>query len=179
VLVAVTGFGSVWRHRVGKERCSSSRFAGPVYYNTTGIVVNGKIRPRAKICGYLRFDMIGGFDAQHPFRMIHRVFECAGPSMWNGCNKLLFKRIVGDKQSPDRYLVVVRSDVTGHLPVGEEAWRSPESWLIAFSEGAGQQEALVLLASNDWIRTDLGTFLLKTPEQRPTEARLVLCGAGE
>jgi hypothetical protein len=178
VFVAVTGFGSVWRRKVGKEHCSSTSFAGPVYYNTSGIIVKGMLRQRPKICGYLRFDTIGGFDPHHPLRMIHRVFECADPSIWNGCNQLLFKRIVGD-QSPDRYLVVVRSDVNGRLRVGEENWRSPESWLIAFSECAGQQEALMLLGSNDWITTDVGKFVLKTSEQRPSEARLVLCAAEE
>lgn len=97
--------------------------------------------------------------------------------MWNGCNKLLFKRIIGNNQSPDRYLVVVRSDLNGHLRVGEQGWRSPESWLIAFSECSARQEALMLLASNDWIKTDLGKFVLKTSEHRPSEARLVLCAA--
>jgi len=150
-----------------------------VYYNTTGIIVNGNVRQRPKICGYLRFDTIGGFDPHHPFRMIHRVFECADPSIWNGCNKLLFKRIVGDNQRLERYLVVVRSDLNGHLRVGEEHWRSPESWLIAFSECARQQEALMLLASNDWIKTDVGKFVLQTSEQRPSEARLVMCTAQE
>ena len=179
MLVAVTGFGSVWRHRVDKERRSSSRFAGPVYYNTTGLIVNGRVRQRPKICGYLRFDTIGGFDAHHPFRMIHRIFECADPSTWNGCNKLLFERIVGGNQRPERYLVVVRSDLNGHLRVGEEDWRSPESWLIAFSECARQQEALMLLGSNDWVQTDVGKFVLQTSEQRPSEARLVLCAAQE
>jgi len=157
------------------QRRPSDRFAGSVYYNTTGVMVNGKLRQRPKICGYLRFDTIGGFDPHRSFRMIHRVFECADPSIWNGCNKLLFKRTVGDNQSPDRYLVVVRSYLNGHLRIGEEGWRSSESWLIAFSECAGQEEALMLLASNDWVKTDVGKFVLQVPEQRPSEARLVLC----
>jgi len=148
-----------------------------VYYNTTGIVVNGKLRQRPKICGYLRFESVGGFDPNHALRMVHRVFECADPSIWNGCNKLLFKRTVGDNQSPDRYLVVVSSDVHGRRRVGEGGWRSPQSWLISFSEYAGQQEALMLLKSNDWIKTDVGKFVLQASETRPSEARLLLRAA--
>ena len=177
MLVSVTGFGSIWRHRLAKEVTSTGRFAGPVYYNTTGVLVNGDLRQRPKICGYLRFDTIGGFDPNHLLHMIHCVFECADPSIWNGCNKLLFKRTVNHNQSPDRYLVVVRSEINGRLRVGKAGWRSPESWLIAFSEGAAQQEAMLLLASNGWIQTDVGKFVLQTSEQRPSEARLVFCGA--
>jgi len=91
MLVAVTGFGSVWRHRLGKQTHDSGHFAQPVYYNTTGVVMNSNVRQRPQICGYARFDAVGGFDPNHLSKMIDRVFECAEPSVWMGCNKLLFK----------------------------------------------------------------------------------------
>jgi len=146
-----------------------------VYYNTTGVVVNGNVRQRPKICGYLRVDTVGGFDPNHPLRMIHRVFECAEPSVWMGCNKLLVRGIVARTERPDCYLVIARSAVNGHLVVGNQGWRSPDSWLLAFSEAAGQQEAMLLLTAYSWIQTDLGKFIVNTPEQRPWEGRLVLC----
>ena len=86
-------FGSVWRNRPAKHD-ARGRLIGAVYYNTTGVAVRGKVRQRPQICGYARFDTVGGFDPNHPSRMIGRVFECAEPSVWMGHNKLLFRRIL-------------------------------------------------------------------------------------
>ena len=150
------------------------RFAQPVYYNTTGVVVNGNLRQRAQICGYARFDAIGGFDPNHLPRMNNQVFECAEPCVWMGFNKLLFKRVIRPRR-PDCYLVIARFGNAGRLHVGEENWRSPNSWLLSFSEGAGQQETMLLLPPCGWIQTDLGKFVLETREQSPWEGRLALC----
>ena len=65
MLVAVTDFGSVWRHKFGKGANDSERFARGVYYNTTGIKVLGTIRQRPRILSYTRFHACGGFDAHH------------------------------------------------------------------------------------------------------------------
>jgi hypothetical protein len=71
MLVTVTGFGSVWRHRFGKDENDSRRFARAAYFNTTGVPVNGTIRMRPKIAGHVRFNGIGGgFDPNRPQRMI-------------------------------------------------------------------------------------------------------------
>jgi hypothetical protein len=174
VLVAVTGFGSLWRYRLGKQPHENGRFAQPVYYNTTGVVVNGIVRQRPKICGYARFDVVGGFDPNHLSRMIHRVFECAEPSVWMGCNKLLFKRVVKSGEPPDSFLVVARSELTGQLPVGAEGWRSADSWLLSLSECGGQQEAMLLMPVRGWIRGSIGRFVVESFRRRPWFARLVL-----
>lgn len=172
--MAITGFGSVWRYRLGKPN-RGARLYQPVYYNTTGVVVHDELRQRPQICGYARFDAVGGFDPNRLPRMINRVFECAEPGVWMGFNKLLFKRIVRPSRRPDCYLVIARSGAIGRLHLGQESWRSPDSWTISFTEGAGQQEAMILLTTCGWIQTDLGKFTLKTPEQRPWEGRLALC----
>ena len=174
MLVAVTGFGSVWRYRLGKQPRENGRFALPAYYNTTGILVNGSMRQRPRICGYARFDAAGGFDPNHPSRMIHRVFECAEPSVWMECNKLLFKRVVRSSELPDSFLVVARSEITGQLPVGAEGWRSADSWLLSLSECKGQQEAMLLMPIRGWIRGSIGRFVLESFRRRPWLARLVL-----
>jgi hypothetical protein len=177
VLVAVTSFGSVWRHRSAKQIGDGDRFGQPVYYNTTGIVVKASVRQRSQICGYARFDVTGGFDPHHPGRMIDRVFECAEPSVWMGCNKLLFKRLLGAGARPDRFLVVTKSGPTGHVRVGTEGWKSPDAWLLSFSESAGNQEVMLLMGVQEWIRSDLGRFVLTPSELRPWSARLALCAA--
>jgi hypothetical protein len=173
VLVAVTGFGSIWRHKFRTQARRGHR-SMPVYYNTTGVLVKGHLRQRPQICGYARFHAVGGFDSNHLSQMINRVFDCAEPSMWMGCNKVLFKRILSANEKPDWYLVLARSALHGNLLIGMEGWRSSDSWLLSFSEGAGQQEAMLLIPPGGWIRTDLGRFVLKTQEPAVRGAPLVL-----
>jgi hypothetical protein len=174
MLVAVTGFGSVWRHRFGKHTDDGHRFARAVYYNTTGVVVEGHVRQRPQICGYARFDAVGGFNPSSPTRMINRVFECAEPSVWMGYNKLLFKRMAAVGERPDCFLVVVQPELAGTLAVGMAGWKSPDTWLLSFSECAQQQEAMLLMRAFSWIRSPLGRFVLEPSERQPWMARLVL-----
>ena len=174
MLVAVTGFGSVWRHRAAKQMPEGGHLARPVYYNTTGVVVNGSVRQRPQVCGYARFDAIGGFNPNYLSRMVNRVFECAVPSVWMGYNRLLFKRILKVGERPDSFLVVAKSELISQLRVGAEGWRSPDTWLLSFSECAGKQEVMLLMGSHDWIRSDLGRFMLDLSEQWPWSARLAL-----
>jgi hypothetical protein len=167
------GFGSVWRHRLEKDDALGCP-TRPVYYNTTGVLVHGNVRQRPQICGYARFDTIGGFDPDHPSKMIRRVFECAEPAVWMGSNKLLFRRILPKHEPPDGFLAVARSEWMGQLAVGNEGWRSPDSWLLSLSESDGQQEALLLMSAGQWIRTSLGHFVLEPSITRRPMARLVL-----
>jgi len=174
MLVAVTGFGSVWRHRFGTNADDARRFARAVYYNTTGVVVEDKVRQRPRICGYARFDAVSGFKPNFPSRTINRVFECGEPSVWMGYNKLLFKRMLTAAERPDRFFVVVRPELTGVLEVGTAGWRSPDTWLLSFSECAQQQEAMLLMPAYSWIVGQFGRFVLEPSERRPWTARLVL-----
>lgn len=174
MLVTVTGFGSVWRRRFGKHEDDPRRFTRGVYYNTTGVDIAGTIRQRPKITGYARFHARGGFNPNHPARMIDRVFDCAEPCVWQGENKLLFKRMLGKPEKPDGFLVVARPELNGVLRVGSTDWRSADTWLISFSECRGQQEAMLLIPAHGWIRTELGRFVLQPDVRRPWVARLVL-----
>jgi hypothetical protein len=174
MLVSVIGFGSVWRRRFDRNQDDPHRFARGVYYNTTGIEIAGIIRQRPKITGYARFRACGGFDPHHPYRAIGQVFECAEPGVWKGDNKLLFRRVLSAAEKPDRFLVVVRPELNGLLTVGITGWRSANTWLIAFSESGGQQEAMLLIPAGGWIRTSLGHFVLEPEVRHPWIAQLVL-----
>ena len=171
--VAVIGFGSVWRHRLGRQARPGHR-AQPVYYNTTGITVNGNVRQRPQICGYARFDVVGGFDPNYPSKMIGRIFECAEPTVCMGSNKLLFKRILNTDERTDRFLICVTSALVGQLAVGKQGWRSGDSWLLSFSECAGQQESMLLMSIGQWVHTSLGLFVLEPCRRNDSQARLVL-----
>jgi hypothetical protein len=178
MLATITGFGSVWRRRFGKDENDPKRFARAAYFNTTGVPVNGTIRTRPKIAGHVRFNGIGGFDPNRPLAMINSVFECAEPCVWNGQNKVLFKRRLPAPERPDYFLVVVRAAEVGRLAVGSSAWRSEGILLISFSECGKEQEAMLLMPPGGWLRTDRGLYELRPFVNWPWSARLQL-EAGE
>ena len=173
MLASVAGFGSLWRRRFEKNQDDSHPFARGVYYNTTGVEIAGTIRQRPKITGYVRFHACSGFDPHHPSRAVGWVFECTEPCVWKGDNKLLFRHVLPAPEKPDRFLVVVRSKLNGVLSVGSSNWRCHDTWLIAFSESAHEQEAMLLMPAYGWIRTSLGHFVLEPEVRRPWIARLV------
>ncbi len=174
MLVSVTSFGSLWRHRFSKDQNDSRRFARGVFYNTTGVRVAEVMRQRPKIIGYARFHQCSGFDPRHLARMVGRVFDCAEPSIWQGTNKLLFQHLLRRPEMPERFLVVMRPELTGRLQIGSAGWRSPDTWLISFSECRGDQEAMFLMSAESWVTTELGRFVLTPDRDRPWLARLVL-----
>jgi hypothetical protein len=177
--VGILGFGSVWRRRWGKGPDNPRRFARAAYFNTTGVSVNGKLRTRPSIVGHVRFNGMGGFNANNPARMIGRVFECEEPCVWHGQNKILFKTLLPPRTLPDRYLVVVRAAEAGRLPVGEAGWCSEDVWVLALSESLNDQEAMLLMAAAGSIRTSVGVYRLKPDGAAPWRAALELEVGGE
>lgn len=174
MLVTVTGFGSVWRHRWGKDHSNPKRYAQAAYFNTTGVPVNGTVRTRPKIVGHARFNGVGGFNPSHPLRVINSVFECAEPCVWQGQNKVLFKRMLSAPVQPDYHLVVVKACEAGRMDVANPGWRSDNTLLISFSECRDNQEAMLLMPAYSWVRTAVGTFVLEPFQAWPWSARLCL-----
>jgi len=174
MVIAITGLGSVWRRRFGRNPDDPKRFARAAYFNTTGVPVNGVIRTRAKVDGHARFNAVSGFDPNCPQRMINRVFECDEPCVWQGQNKILFKRMLHAPRQPDCFLVVAKQSEIGRLHIGNVGWKSDDGLLISFSECGDAQEIMLLLPANDWIRTDIGKFTLQPIAARPWIARLQL-----
>ena len=165
VVVSITGLGSVWRRRFGKNPDDPSWFARAAYYNTTGVPVEGTIRPRSKVAGYARFNSAGGFNPNYPQRIVNRVFDCDEPCVWQGQNKVFFKHMLTAPLEPDFFLVVARRSEIGRLHVGDSGWKSDNGLLISFSECGHEQECMLLLPAYGWIRSDVGTYML-----RPTPA---------
>ena len=174
MVVAITGLGSVWRRRFGKDPDDPRRFGRAAYYNTTGVPVEGTIRTRSKIAGHARFHSTGGFNPNYPQRLINRVFECDEPCVWQGQNKIFFKYMVAAAREPDFYLVVARQSEIGRLHVGDYGWKSDNGVLISFSECCDEQECMVLLPPTGWIRSDVGTYILQAAPARRWIARLQL-----
>jgi len=172
MLVGVTGFGSVWRRRIREDGSDRRRFAHTSYFNTTGVMVNGRLVRRRKIAGHVRLDGVSGFNPNYPSRAIGQVFDCAEPCVWKGQNKVLFQRLLRTAVKPDCFLVVTRSAEIGRLELTATDWKSDDSLLISFSECDCQQEALLLMPDYGFVRTELGTFFLEPFTLQPWTARL-------
>ena len=172
--VAVTGFGSVWRRRVEESLSDPRRFRNAAYFNTTGVMANGRIVRHRKIAGHVRFNGAGGFNPNYPHRMIGKVFECDEPCVCNGQNKVFFRNPVRAVADADCYLVVVRSQDFGWLDLEEPDWKSDDSFLISFSEWQDQQEAMLLMKPSSWLRSRVGKFVLVPDSYRVGTACLEL-----
>lgn len=174
MLVTITGLGSIWRRRFGANENDPKRFAHSAYFNTTGVPVRGVIRARPKIEGHIRFNGVSGLDPNSPLSILNGVFECADPCVWEGRNKVLFRRMLRSPEQPDFFLVVLKASEAGHFDVGSPAWRSEGTMLISFSEWHDQQEAMLLLPPCGWVRTSVGRFRLRPFVSWPWSAQFYL-----
>jgi hypothetical protein len=162
VLVAVTGFGSIWERRLARNVAGAICFSRAAYYNTTGISVNGRTRHRWTIGGKIRFNSVGGFDADCPARSVNRVYECGDLSTGpNGWRELLFRRMLDRPARPDCYLITLTSDRTGNIDSRSDCWKAGSAEAIAVSEHRGQQEAMLLMPPWSWVRTELGGWFVE------------------
>ena len=159
MLVTVHGFGGIWERRFEKNPANPRRFAQAAFYNTTGVLVRGKVRYRWRIGGKIRFNGVGGFTPSAPSRWLNRVFECKDPETTRaGWTQILFKRMLSGPERPDYYLFVVTAEYTGRLDTGSSCWKADPVRVVSVSENADQQEAMLLMPAYSWVRGQLGTF---------------------
>ena len=173
MLISVLGFGSIWTRRgAGPEATLQGDRA---YYNTTGVLVDGKVRNRPRLYGVARFNASSGFRPDCGLDARHRVFECEPPCVWEGRNKVLFKARLRHPARPDAYLVAVTADQSGGFDKDEGgAWLHRDARLISFSEWRDQQEVMLVMPPFSWVHARFGTFFLEPDAKKPWRARLVL-----
>ncbi len=167
--IGIEGFGSIWSVR---KTSNSGRSA---YYNTTGLLMNGQLRHRSRICGVVRFNEAGGFNSQQIERNIGRVFE-SGEWGVPVPRTLLLHHVSNRPVFPDSFLFVVTSGRTGKLWTDHDGWKSDAVKVISLSQTQSQQEALLLMPAFSWIRGTLGRFVVVPCTDRPWRALLHLEG---
>jgi hypothetical protein len=178
VLVTVQGFGSIWETRHGDAPVSRHRDTSSAYYNTTGIFVNGKFRPRWRMGGKIRFNAVGGFTPDNPRRCLNRVFECKGPEQVSGgWTQILVQRKLRAAERPDLHLFTLTHESVGRIDIQSPAWKAESVQVIALSEHDSRQEALLLMPAYSWVRGDLGTFYAEPAASRLWFAELRLARA--
>jgi len=175
VLVTIKGFGSIWERRFKRDAAGDVCYDRAAFYNTTGVLVNGRVRYRWRIGGKIRFNGAGGFTPCCPRRSVDRVFECGDPETGRpGWTQILFKRMLNGPHRPDFYLFVVTSEDTGRLDIESSSWKAQPVRVVALSEGAHQHEAMLLMPPYSWIRGELGTFFVEPSQGRVWSADLRL-----
>ena len=178
MLVTLKGFGGIWERRVTKAPPAPNPSGRVAFYNTTGVVVEGKVRYRWRIGGKIRFNGIGGFTPNNPSRSLNRVFECKDPEATRaGWTQVLFRKMLAGPERPDFYLFVVTAGHTGRLDIGS-SWKSDAVQVIALSEHADEQEAMLLMPVYSWVRGELGTFYVEPTAKQFWSAELRLGRAG-
>ena len=171
MLVAMQSFGSIWTARVASAGCAGSA-RRVAYYNTSGVLAGSKLRNRSCIYGHVRVDECSGFHPPFADRLIHRVFESYGVTVWNGRNKLFLRQLAPYGTHPDVYLFRIRPADTGWIERAG-AWKCDAAQVVSFSEGNMQQEVLVVLPPFGWVRGENGTFCVDPRHNRPWIARLL------
>jgi hypothetical protein len=166
MLVRIIGFGSVWSLRVSCDEDDPRRFARATYYNTTGLVVNGKPRRRWTHGGDIRFcGTRSGFDPNYPSKALGRTFECFVLGIWQGHSRVTVRKQVRAAK-PDCYLVVTDDKQTGGIDTSSAAWKSNDTLLLSLSQWKEYQEILLLMPAYGWVRGRLGTFYLEPGTNR-------------
>ena len=178
MLVTLKGFGGIWERRFSKNSAAPNQSGRVAFYNTTGVVVDERIRYRWRIGGKIRFNGIGGFTPTSPSRSLNRVFECKDPeTARGGWTQVLFQRMLAGPERPDLYLFVVTAMQTGRLDVGS-SWKSGAVQVVALSEHGDEQEAMLLMPAYSWVRGELGTFYVEPCTKQFWSASLRLERAG-
>jgi hypothetical protein len=178
VLVTLKGFGGIWERRFTKNPAAPNQSGRAAFYNTTGVEVDGKVRYRWRIGGKIRFNGSGGFTPTNPSRSLNRVFECKDQeTALGGWTQVLFQRMLAGPERPDLYLFVVTATQTGLLDI-RSSWKADGVQVVALSEHADRQEAMLLMPAYSWVRGELGTFFVEPSTEQFWSAALRLERAG-
>jgi hypothetical protein len=178
VLVTLKGFGGIWEKRLRNNPAVPDVAARAAYYNTTGVLVDGKLRYRWRVGGKIRFNGIGGFTPTNPVRSLNRVFECKDPEpAGGGWTQVLFQKKLIRPERPDLYLFVVTAERTGYLDI-RSPWKADAVQVVALSEHADEQEAMLLMPAYSWVRGELGTFYVEPSTKQFWSSELRLGRAG-
>ena len=178
MLVTLKGFGGIWEQRLRNNPAVPDVARRGAIYNTTGVLVEGRIRYRWRIGGKIRFNGIGGFTPANPVRCVNRVFECKDPEIaTGGWTQVLFQKKLVRPERPDLYLFVVTTERTGYLDI-RSPWKADAVQVVALSEHADEQEAMLLMPAYSWVRGELGTFYVEPSTKQFWSAELRLSRAG-
>ena len=145
MLVTLQGFGNIWSGSHGIHAGDSTKVHGTAYYNTTGVLVNGRVRYRWRIGGKIRFNSTGGFDPNYPVAGVgSRLRVRAARTAWRRLEPDAIQDRACDPCGRTAYLFVVAPEKTGRIDISSPFWKPASVQVVAFSEDSDQQQAMRL-----------------------------------
>jgi hypothetical protein len=139
-----------------------------VWFNSAGLRSGRRLRLCWVYPGQIRFNQTSGFDPEHPMRSVGKIFLSRGPTTMQGRTHLLLSHLVQNDATPDRYLVTLCAQNHGQISFTSRHWMSEGAQPISISLRGSSFEAMLLLGETDWIRTDLGTWVISRDGHRFT-----------
>lgn len=179
MFVTILNFGCNWWSRFGRDTEDRYRYTRrAAYYNSTGVRCGNKIRRHWTVPGLIRFNGSGDFNPHFPARSIGQTFACTFPRFALGGNRVVFQNRIRGTGVPDCFLVVVSSERFGLFDFESQDWKSANTHVIAASHLRERQEAMLLMRSDGWVESTLGTWRLKLTTELAAGALLQLADQG-
>lgn len=149
MIVCVLSVGSCWRQ---------PNDGRPIFWNSSGVLDQRRMSPRAKVFGQVRFNSRLCQEALGTSGLIGSCWQAPPLAEHLGVRKLDLQRRVQRSSHPDWYLVSVTEQLVGTLD--DRSWDPNDSLLVSFSEWKATQEVLLLVGRHAWLRGGLGSAVL-------------------
>jgi hypothetical protein len=156
--IRIISFGTNWwamRSRDTSDPFCFRRRAA--YFNAAALMSGRRLHRSAIFPGQVRFNAKSEFDPDFPLRAVGKTFLCSEPHQFAGKVHLLFERRA-TAQTPDAYLVTLRSAEHGSIRFAKPGWKSAGVRPISISLRGQSYEAMLLLGGGDWVESDIGRW---------------------
>jgi hypothetical protein len=175
ISVRILSFGCNWWSRFGRDPQDRYRYTRhAAFYNSSGVRCGNKVRRHWIVPGLVRFNGSGDFNPHFPVRSIGQTFACTWPRFALGGNRIVFQNRIRGTGVPDFFLVVVSSEHFGLFDFESQDWKSETAHVIAASHLRDRQEAMLLMRTDGWVESSLGTWRLALTNELAAGALLQL-----
>jgi hypothetical protein len=127
------------------------------YFNAAALMSGRRLHHSVIFPGQVRFNAKSGLDPEFPLRAVGKTFLCSEPHHFAGKIHLLVERRA-TAETPDAYLVTLRSAEHGSIRFAKPGWKSAGVRSISISLRGQNYEAMLLLGDGDWVESDIGRW---------------------
>jgi hypothetical protein len=165
--IRVIAFGTNWWSPHSRDLNDPLCFRkNAVWFNSAGLKSGRRLRLCWVYPGHIRFNRNSGFHPEFPRRALDKIFFSDGPKRIDGRLHLLLSRAGDGKNEPSRFIVTMTSELHGQIVFTSRSWKSAEAQPISISLSHSRYEAMLLIGSGDWIKTNLGYWSISNDGRR-------------
>lgn len=152
MVVLVQSWGSVWQER-------DTRQGATRIWNTSGVIVGGRVQPRSRIFGQVAFGRRARLDLSRGIPTTPSAWIATSVAERGRIRQIQLLARPQRGAAPDRVLVAITERLVGRL--SEQSWDPGETELLSFSECGHRQEVMLLMRSFGWLRGSAATAVLE------------------